>query len=275
MRLLLVEDNARLLTLTRDALARAGFDTDGVTTAADAEAALRSIAYSAVVLDLGLPDQDGLVLLKKLRAAGHTLPILVLTARGGVEDRVRGLDAGADDYLVKPFAQEELQARIRVLLRRPGGLLGQALELGRLRLDTVSREVTIDGAPQSLSPREMTVLEILLRRAGRVVPKHILEDHLFGLSAEVGSNAVEVYVHRLRKQLMEAHAGVEIHTIRGIGYLVSGPIAPPHADEGRHQRLPSGRAAIVLDADPRRHDAAGLPQHDAAALRRHDEEPAQ
>jgi len=221
MRLLLVEDNSRLLTLTRDALARAGFDTDGVSTATDAEAALRSVAYSAMVLDLGLPDQDGLVLLKQLRAAGNTLPILVLTARGGVEDRVRGLDAGADDYLVKPFAQEELQARIRVLLRRPGGLLGQALELGRLRLDTVSREVTIGGVPQSLPPREMTVLEILLRRAGRVVPKTLLEDHLFGLSADVSSNAIEVYVHRLRKQLTESQAGVDIHTIRGIGYLAS------------------------------------------------------
>jgi DNA-binding response OmpR family regulator len=235
MRLLLVEDNARLMTLTRDALGRAGFDTDGVTTAADAEAALHAVTYSAMVLDLGLPDRDGLVVLRKVRAAGNALPILILTARGGVEDRVRGLDAGADDYLVKPFAQEELQARIRVLLRRPGGLLGRALELGRLRLDTVSREVTIGGAPQSLSPREITVLEILLRRAGRVVPKTLLEDHLFGLSADVGSNAVEVYVHRLRKQLTEAHADVEIHTIRGIGYLVSGPSPPRRADDGSAQ----------------------------------------
>ncbi len=301
MRLLLVEDNARLLSLTRDALGRAGFDTDGVTTAADAEAALRSIAYSAVVLDLGLPDRDGLVLLKKLRAAGNTLPILVLTARGGVEDRVRGLDAGADDYLVKPFAQEELQARIRVLLRRPGGLLGQALELGKLRLDTVSREVTIGGAPHALSPREMTVLEILLRRAGHVVPKSILEDHLFGLSADVGSNAVEVYVHRLRKQLTEATADVEVHTIRGIGYLLSGPMASRqagegpsradggpsrnadhdgpghadegpsrHADEGRHPRLPSGRVGAVVDADLRRHDGTDLRRHDGGDGRRHD-----
>jgi DNA-binding response OmpR family regulator len=310
MRLLLVEDNARLLSLTRDALGRAGFDTDGVTTAADAEAALRSIAYSAVVLDLGLPDRDGLVLLKKLRAAGNALPILVLTARGGVEDRVRGLDAGADDYLVKPFAQEELQARIRVLLRRPGGLLGQALELGKLRLDTVSREVTIGGAPHALSPREMTVLEILLRRAGHVVPKSILEDHLFGLSADVGSNAVEVYVHRLRKQLTEATADVEIHTIRGIGYLLSGPMAPRqagegpsradggpsrnadhdgpghadegpsrhadegpsrHADEGRHPSLPSGRVGAVVDADLRRHDGTDLRRHDGGDGRRHGE----
>jgi DNA-binding response OmpR family regulator len=223
MRLLLVEDNDRLLTLTGNALAKAGFETDGVTTAADAEAALRSVAYSAMVLDLGLPDQDGLVLLRQLRAAGHALPVLILTARGRVEDRVRGLDAGADDYLIKPFAQEELQARIRVLLRRPGELLGQALELGNLRLDTASREVTIDGVAQFLSPREMAVLEILLRRAGRVVPKKIVEDHLFGLSADIGSNAVEVYVHRLRKQLATGGAGIEIHTIRGIGYLIAAP----------------------------------------------------
>jgi DNA-binding response OmpR family regulator len=221
MRLLLVEDNERLLGLTRSALARAGFDADGVTTAADADAALREIAYSAVVLDLGLPDQDGLVLLRRLRAAGNTTPILILTARGGVEDRVRGLDAGADDYLVKPFAQEELLARIRVLLRRPGGLLGQALDFGNLCLDTVSREVTIGGVPQFLAPREMAVLELLLRRAGRVIPKKVVEDHLFGLGGEVGSNAIEVYVYRLRKQLAEGGANAEIHTIRGIGYLIA------------------------------------------------------
>jgi DNA-binding response OmpR family regulator len=221
MRLLLVEDNERLLGLTRSALARAGYDADGVTTAGDADAALREIAYSAIVLDLGLPDQDGLVLLRRLRATGNTTPILILTARGGVEDRVRGLDAGADDYLVKPFAQEELLARIRVLLRRPGGLLGRSLDAGNLCLDTVSREVTIGGAPQSLSPREMAVLELLLRRAGRVVPKKVVEDHLFGLGGEVGSNAVEVYVYRLRKQLAEGGANAEIHTIRGIGYLIA------------------------------------------------------
>ena len=221
MRLLLVEDNERLRTLTSAALARAGFETDGVATAGDAEAAMRAISYAVMVLDLGLPDQDGLALLKRVRDAGDTLPILILTARAGLDDRVRGLDAGADDYLVKPFAQEELVARIRVLLRRPGGLLGQALELGALRLDTISREVTIDGRPLSLSPREIAVLEMLLRRAGRVVPKKLVEDQLFGLSADFGSNAVEVYVHRLRKQLAEAGADVVVHTIRGIGYLIA------------------------------------------------------
>jgi DNA-binding response OmpR family regulator len=226
MRLLLVEDNERLLSLTSAALARAGFETDGVANAADAEAALRAVSYSVMILDLGLPDQDGLTLLKKLRAAGDVLPVLILTARGGLDDRVRGLDLGADDYLVKPFAQEELLARIRVLLRRPGGLLGQALDLGRLRLDTISREVTVDGRPLTLSPREVAVLEILLRRGGRVVPKKLVEDQLFGLSGDVSSNAVEVYVHRLRKQLADANADATVHTIRGIGYLIAPSDSP-------------------------------------------------
>jgi DNA-binding response OmpR family regulator len=221
MRLLLVEDNERLSALLRAGLAKAGFETDAFTMATEAAAAIRSVAYSAVILDLGLPDQDGLAFLRDLRASGNSLPILVLTARGGIEDRVRGLDAGADDYLVKPFAQEELLARIRVILRRPGSLLGEALELGALRLDTVSRQVTLDDNPRFLSPREIAVLEILLRRSGRVVPKKIVEDHLFGMSGDVGSNAVEVYVHRLRKQLAEAEADVEIHTVRGVGYLIA------------------------------------------------------
>jgi DNA-binding response OmpR family regulator len=221
MRLLLVEDNERLSALIRAGLAKVGFETDAFTTAAEAEAAIRSAAYSAVILDLGLPDQDGLILLRGLRASGNVLPILILTARGGIEDRVRGLDAGADDYLVKPFAQEELVARIRVMMRRPGSLLGDALELGALRLDTVSRQVMLGNSPQFFSPREIAVLEILLRRAGRVVPKKIVEDHLFGLSGDVGSNAIEVYIHRLRKQLAEAGAEVEIHTVRGVGYLIA------------------------------------------------------
>jgi DNA-binding response OmpR family regulator len=221
MRLLLVEDNERLLMLTKAALARAGFETDGFATAGDGAAALRSVAYSVLILDLGLPDEDGLVLLRRLRASGETIPVLILTARGGIEERVRGLDAGADDYLVKPFANEELLARIRVLLRRPAGLVNDTLELGGLRLDTTSHQVTVRDQVQFVSPREMAVLEILLRRSGRVVAKKLVEDHLFGLSGDVGSNAVEVYVHRLRKQLSEMNADVEIHTIRGVGYLIA------------------------------------------------------
>jgi DNA-binding response OmpR family regulator len=210
-----------LLMLTKAALARAGFETDGFATAGDGAAALRSVAYSVLILDLGLPDEDGLVLLRRLRASGETIPVLILTARGGIEERVRGLDAGADDYLVKPFANEELLARIRVLLRRPAGLVNDTLELGGLRLDTTSHQVTVRDQVQFVSPREMAVLEILLRRSGRVVAKKLVEDHLFGLSGDVGSNAVEVYVHRLRKQLSEMNADVEIHTIRGVGYLIA------------------------------------------------------
>jgi DNA-binding response OmpR family regulator len=221
MRLLLVEDNERLAVLTSNALSKAGFETDAFTTAAEADSAVRTVNYSAMILDLGLPDREGLDLLKQLRASRYLVPILILTARGGLEDRVRGLDAGADDYLVKPFANEELIARIRVLLRRPGSLLGDILELGTLRFDTASRQVTLNSHPQMLSPREVAVLEILLRRNGRVVSKKLVEDHLFGLSTDVGSNAVEVYVHRLRKQLADAGADVEIHTIRGVGYLIA------------------------------------------------------
>jgi DNA-binding response OmpR family regulator len=221
MRLLLVEDNARLSTLISIALAKAGFEVDSVDTAGDAADALRALAYAAMILDLGLPDEDGLALLKRTRAAGGVLPVLILTARDGLADRVHGLDSGADDYLVKPFSQQELQARIRALLRRPGGLLGQALELGNVRLDTVSRELFVAGRPQSLSVREKAVLEILLRRSDRVVPKNLVEDQLFGLSGDLGSNAVEVYVHRLRKQLLESGADVVIHTVRGIGYLIA------------------------------------------------------
>jgi DNA-binding response OmpR family regulator len=221
MRLLLIEDNERLSALIRAALAKAGYAADGFTTAEDAEAAIRSVSYALIILDLGLPDGDGLSLLKRVRSSGHSLPVLILTARGGLDERVRGLDAGADDYMVKPFANEELLARIRVLLRRSGDFLGDALELGTLRLDTASRQVTIREEVLFLAPREVAVLEVLLRRSGRVVHKKLVEDHLFGLSEGVGSNAVEVYVHRLRKQLSEAQADVEIHTLRGIGYLMS------------------------------------------------------
>jgi two-component system response regulator TctD len=223
MRLLLVEDNERLLRLTRDALAAGGFDADGVATAADAAAAMEAVGYSALILDLRLPDEDGITFLRRLRAAGNTTPVLILTARGGIEDRVLGLNAGADDYLVKPFAQAELLARIRALLRRPGDLIGERLTLGNLRLDTVSREVTVGETVQFLAPREAAVLELLLRRAGRVVPKKQVEDHLFGLGEDGGSNAVEVYVHRLRRDLAERGADIQVHTVRGVGYLVAGP----------------------------------------------------
>jgi len=149
------------------------------------------------------------------------LPVLVLTARDGLQDRVTGLRNGADDYLAKPFAVVELVARLEAILRRPGQLLGSSLNLANLVYDTESRQIFIDGTPRIFSSRETSVLEILLRRQGRVVPKKNVEDHIFGLTGDVASNAVEVYVSRLRKQLGEYGAKILIHTIRGVGYLMA------------------------------------------------------
>jgi DNA-binding response OmpR family regulator len=221
MRLALVEDNPELAQLLTQGLKREGYDTDVMTSAAEARAALATTRYALLILDLGLPDADGLSILREIRERSDPLPVLVLTARGGLHDRVTGLRSGADDYLVKPFALEELVARLEALLRRPGQLLGRALEVGNLVFDTESRQTFIDDKPQTLSAREVAVLELLMRRKDRVVSKRLVEDHIFGMSGEVGSNAIEVYVHRLRKQLAEHGARVQIHTIRGVGYLIS------------------------------------------------------
>lgn len=221
MRILLVEDNERLAELVAQGLKMAGFAVDAFATLADADAALGSIQYSAGILDLGLPDGDGLDLLKALRDRGQGLPVLVLTARDGVEDRVRGLNAGADDYLLKPFAMEELIARLRALLRRPGQALGVRLACGKLRLDTTTREVWVGDTPFALSRREIDMLEQLLRRAGRVVPKRALEEGLYGFDDDVSPNTVEVLMSRLRKRLTHAEAGLTIHTLRGVGYMLA------------------------------------------------------
>lgn len=221
MRLLVVEDNNDLSQLLLKGLGAEGFAADVVATAGEARAALVTTRYSAVVLDLGLPDGDGLSVLRELRERKDATPVLVLTARGGVHDRVTGLRSGADDYLAKPFAFEELVARLQALLRRPGVLLGQLLRVGNVAFDTEARQAFVDDRPQFFSAREVAVLEILMRRSGRVVSKKLVEDHLFGLSTDVGSNAVEVYIHRLRKLLADAGGTVQIHTIRGVGYLIA------------------------------------------------------
>jgi len=204
-----------------DGLGKAGFLADRVSTLEEAQRSLAAERYAAVILDLGLPDGDGLSVVRTLRGSGDSTPILILSARGGVNDRVKGIELGADDYLAKPFALEELVARMRALLRRPGEFLGRTLRAGNIALDTAGRQVFVEDAPQLLSAREIDLLEILLRRTGRVVPKSLAEDHLFGLPGEVRSNAVEVYVHRLRKHLADAGANVEIHTVRGVGYLMT------------------------------------------------------
>jgi len=221
MRLAVVEDNAELARLLSQGLKAEGYDTDIMSTAAEARAALTATRYAALILDLGLPDGDGLSILREIRARHDPLPVLVLTARGGVHDRVSGLRNGADDYLVKPFALEELVARLEALLRRPGQLLGRSLQIGNLVFDTESRQAFIDDQPQTLSAREVAVLELLMRRKDRVVSKRLVEDHIFGSAGEVASNAVEVYVHRLRKQLSDRGAKVHIHTVRGVGYIMA------------------------------------------------------
>ena len=219
MRILLVEDNDELRALLIRGLEAAGFPVDALATQSESEAALRTNRYSALILDLGLPDGDGLTLLRSIRERSDPLPVLILTARDSVRHRVSGLQTGADDYLVKPFAMEELIARLQALLRRPGELLGKSLQLANLTFDTEARQAFVDGTPQILSARELAVLEILLRRSGRVVSKKLVEDQIFGLG-DLSSNAIEVYIHRLRKGLADRGARVTIHTVRGVGYMI-------------------------------------------------------
>ncbi len=221
MRLLLVEDHARFAHFVREGLEKEGFTVDLVETGAAADAAVSAVRYDAIILDLGLPDEDGVDVLKGWRDRGEETPVLILTARDGVEDRVRGLNSGGDDYLLKPFDMNELVARVRALLRRPGGALGLVLNAGNVAFDTTAREVRIDEQPISISRREMAVLEQLMRRSGRVVPKDVLEDKIYGFDEEVSSNSVEVHVSRLRKRLTNAGADVAVHTLRGVGYLLA------------------------------------------------------
>lgn len=225
MRVLVVEDEPELRALVRGALARAGFAADATPAIAEADECLKLAAFDAVILDLGLADGDGLSLLRRLRARGEAVPVLILTARDGPDERVRGLDAGADDYLVKPFHMPELLSRIRALLRRPNAALGLRLEAGNLAFLSVERQVSVDGAPLRLSMRETALLEILLRRSGRVVTREAIEQGLYGFDEPLGSNAVEVLVHRLRRKLLDAGASLQVHTLRGVGYLLAEPVA--------------------------------------------------
>src|SRR5690348_7120518 len=206
VRLLVIEDEDRLSGILKSKLGDVGFTVDIAGSAADASAALELINYDAALLDLGLPDGDGLAVLAAARQVGKALPILILTARDAVEDRVAGLNAGADDYLTKPFAMTELVARIKALLRRPGGVLGMTLEAGDVRLDTVGRELTVGGTPVRLSRRELAILEQMMRRFGRIVPKAVLEEKLYGIDEEPASDPVPVHIHHLRRQLETASA---------------------------------------------------------------------
>jgi two-component system OmpR family response regulator len=218
MRLLLTEDDEIIADGISKSLRQAGFAVDRVATGADADQALQANSFDLLILDLGLPELDGLEVLRRLRARKQLLPVLILTARDRLEDRVMGLDFGADDYLTKPFDLPELEARVRALLRRGRVTADIEVIYGALRFDTVGRRVMVHDQPLDLSARELAVLEILLQRSGKVVSKEQLIEHMYGWEEEVSHNAMEVNVHRLRKKLEPA--GINIRTIRGLGYLL-------------------------------------------------------
>ena len=219
MKLLVVEDNARLSEAMAKGLRSEGFAVDLAVTAGEGLKMWRAVPYDAVVLDLMLPDQHGLTTLESMRDAGSVTPVLILTALDAVEDRVRGLDTGADDYLVKPFALQELVARLRALLRRPGAALGRVLMLANVSVDSSARQARVGEMPLELTRSELVVLESLLRNQGRVVPKGRLGDLLHDLDVDWSENSVETLMHRLRKKLAAAGAEISIRTLRGLGYL--------------------------------------------------------
>ncbi|HVC61407.1 MAG TPA: response regulator transcription factor [Acetobacteraceae bacterium] len=222
MRLLVVEDNSRLSVLLADLLTGGGFAVDAVMTAEDAEAALDIVEYDAMLLDLALPDGDGFHVLQALRRKGRSTPVLVITARGDVVDRVRTLNAGADDYLVKPFSMEELLARTRALLRRPPESIATVLVAGNVALDPTQLAATVDGKPLDLPRREFSVLHALLLKRGRVLRREQLERSIYAFDDEVTPNAIEAAVSRLRRHLQAAGATITITSMRGIGYIVAG-----------------------------------------------------
>ncbi len=216
MRLLLVEDDPLLGDGLQAGLRQCGYTVDWLHDAASAEAALLSEHYEAMVLDLGLPDRSGMSVLTQLRQRGSDLPVLILTARDAIEDRVRGLDGGADDYMLKPFDLDELAARLRALLRRHGGRAENIIRHGELALDPAGHTVSLGDRNIELPPREYAVLQLLLENTGRVLSRSRLEESLYSWDSEVESNAIEVYIHHLRKKL----GSTLIRTVRGVGYVI-------------------------------------------------------
>jgi DNA-binding response OmpR family regulator len=214
MRILLVEDDELLGDGLQAGLRQAGYNAEWLKDGIQARTALASEQYAAVVLDLGLPRLDGLALLRELRAAGNATPVLVLTARDSTLDKVKGLDSGADDYLIKPVDLDELTARLRALIRRAGGQAAPLLKVGAVELDPAAHLVRLRGEPVELPAKELAVLEMLMRNAGRIVSRGQLESALYGWSEGVESNAVEVHVHHLRRKL----GADRIRTLRGLGY---------------------------------------------------------
>jgi two-component system OmpR family response regulator len=223
MRILIVEDDPVLSDGLIRSLRSSDYAVDFATDGAAADHILSAGSFDLVILDLGLPRLEGYEVLRRLRRRGSKTPVLILTALDSLEDRVKGLDQGADDYLTKPFDLPELEARVRALIRRGQSGGGSLLSHGTLTLDTAGRRASLAGEPLELSAREIGVLEVLMLRSGRVVNKDQLAEELYGWDEEVSANAIEVYVHRLRRKLEPA--GVTIRTIRGLGYLLEKPAA--------------------------------------------------
>ncbi len=220
MRLLLVEDSTRLAALLGEAVREAGWHLDAVNTLAEAEAAIAATDFDLILLDLGLPDGDGLDLLRAIRRAADATPVLIITARGSVEERIAGLDAGADDYLVKPFHHREFLARCRAMLRRSPTALQPVLVAGQLAYDPATALLSVGSEAIALPPRERALCEALMRDVGRLVPRRRLETTLSDYDSELSANALDLAVSRLRKRLEGVASGVEIATVRGLGYLM-------------------------------------------------------
>jgi two-component system response regulator TctD len=223
---LLAEDSERLQELLSESLKQAGYMLDVVATAAELHSSVAATKYDVLIIDLGLPDGDGLSAIRELRATGMPVPILIITARGSIDDRIVGLDSGADDYLIKPFNHAELLARIRALLRRPSELQGPVLRRGRTEFDQAKDEVRCSGRPIQLRLSERRLLAALMRRSGAVVAKSAIEGTLSQFSRDLSPNAVEALVSRLRKALSDAESGIVIETVRGVGYRLTEEDAP-------------------------------------------------